>query len=134
MEDNGIVHLASAHSVAETMSRLKAAVAAHGINILAHIDHSGDAARVGLKMRPTELLIFGNPKAGTPLMIASPTLALDLPLKALIWEDSAGKVWLTFNSFEYLQRRHNVPSDLMGNIAGSVNIFKQVTGDDGKGS
>jgi uncharacterized protein (DUF302 family) len=133
MEDKGMVHLGSARSVAETMSRLKAAVAAHGIAILAHIDHSGDAAKVGLKMRPTELLIFGNPKAGTPLMLASPTLALDLPLKALIWEDSAGKVWLTYNSSEYLQERHNVPSDLMGNIAGAVTIFKQVAGDDGKG-
>jgi uncharacterized protein (DUF302 family) len=124
MPDNGIVHLSSAHSVPETMARLKGLVTARGMTILAHIDHSGDAAKVGLKMQPAELLIFGNPKAGTPLMVAAPTLALDLPLKALVWAEHEGRVWLSFNSPEYLQQRHNVPADLIGNIAGARNIFE----------
>jgi uncharacterized protein (DUF302 family) len=84
---------------------------------LARIDHSEDAAKVGLKMAPTELLI-GNPKAGTPVMIASPTTALDLPLKALVWQDADGKVWLSYNSPEYLRQRHNIPDDLLKNISG----------------
>jgi uncharacterized protein (DUF302 family) len=95
------------------------------MTILARIDHSGDAARVGLKMRPTELLIFGNPKGGTPLMVAAPTVALDLPLKALVWEEAEGKVWLSFNSPEYLQQRHQVPQELIGNIAGARLIFEE---------
>jgi uncharacterized protein (DUF302 family) len=83
------------------------------------VDHSGEAEKVGMKMRPTKLLIFGSPKAGTPLMIASPTLAIDLPLKALISEDESGKVWIFYYSPEYLQERHGVPADLMKNIAGA---------------
>jgi uncharacterized protein (DUF302 family) len=127
MTENGLVHLSSAHSVSETMTRLKALVTARGMTILAHIDHSGDAAKVGLKMQPAELLIFGNPKAGTPLMIAAPTLALDLPLKALVWAESEGRVWLSFNSAEYLQQRHNVPENLIGNIAGARKLFEEAT-------
>jgi len=81
------------------------------------VDHSGEAAKVGMKMRPTKLLIFGNPKAGTPLMQASPSIAIDLPLKILIWEDAAGKVWVSYNSFTYLRERHHLPEELERNIA-----------------
>jgi uncharacterized protein (DUF302 family) len=127
MTENGMVHLSSAHSVSETMTRLKALVTARGMTILAHIDHSGDAAKVGLKMQPAELLIFGNPKAGTPLMVAAPTLALDLPLKALVWAESDGGVWRSFNTPEYLQQRHNVPENLISNIAGARKLFEEAT-------
>jgi len=113
----GLVHLSSPHSVSETLARLEGVVRSKGIPILARIDHSRDAARVGLKMNATELLIFGNAKAGTPLMVASPTLAIDLPLKALVWQDADGKVWLSYNSPEYLGERHSVPPELLRNIA-----------------
>jgi uncharacterized protein (DUF302 family) len=81
------------------------------------IDHSGEAGKVGLKMRPTKLVIFGNPRAGTPLMLASPSSAIDLPLKLLVWEDAQGKVWLSYNSPEYLVERHGLPQELTQNIA-----------------
>jgi uncharacterized protein (DUF302 family) len=113
----GLIHLSSPHSVPETLARLEKIVRSKNIPILATIDHSGDAARVGLQMNPTLLLIFGNAKAGTPLMIASPTLAIDLPLKALAWQDNDGKVWLSYNSPEYLAQRHDVPGELLPNIA-----------------
>jgi len=122
LPENGMIHLNSAHSVSETLARLEAIVQSKGIPILALIDHSGDAARAGLEMHPTKLLIFGNAKAGTPLMIASPTLAIDLPLKALVWEDADGKVWLSYNSPAYLKQRHAIPDDLLSNIAGIVPI------------
>jgi uncharacterized protein (DUF302 family) len=115
--NNGLVHLSSPYSVPETLARLESIVQAKGINILAVIDHSGDAEKVGLKMPPTKLLIFGNPKSGTPLMIASPTVAIDLPLKALLWQDTNGKVWLSYNSPNYLRQRHGIPDDLLRNIA-----------------
>jgi uncharacterized protein (DUF302 family) len=128
-EDNqGMVHLRSSRSVQETLTRLKNAVQARGIAIVAEVDHSGDAARAGLTMRPTELLIFGNPKSGTPLMVACPTLALDLPLKALVWQDAEGQAWLSYNSPEYLQRRHGIPEDLIGNIAGIRTIAEEAVG------
>lgn len=123
--DNGMVHLSSPYPVPETFKRLEAIVAARGISILARIDHSGDAAKAGLKMHPTQLLIFGNPKAGTPLMIASPTLAIDLPLKVLVWEDGGGKVWASFNSPEYLKQRHNIPDQLLQNISGVRSIVEE---------
>jgi uncharacterized protein (DUF302 family) len=116
--NQGLVHLESPCTVTETLTRLERLVRSKGLTVLARIDHSGDAARVGLEMRATELLIFGNPKAGTPLMIASPTVAIDLPLKALAWEDADGKVWLSYNSSGYLAERHSIPSDLLQNIAG----------------
>ena len=119
--DNGIVHLRSAYPISETMKRLEALVTGAGMTILARIDHSGDAERAGLKMQPAQLLIFGNPKGGTPLMVAAPTVALDLPLKA------RGKVWLSFNSPEYLQQRHGVPRQLMANIAGAARLFEEAT-------
>ena len=84
---------------------------------ICRVDHSGEAAKVGLKMRPTQLIIFGSPKAGTPPMVASPTLAIDLPLKALVWEDADGKVWVSYNSPEFLKRRHDIPDELVKNVA-----------------
>ena len=113
----GLVHLASAHSVEDTLQRLETMLRQHGVTVFASIDHSGEAEKVGLKMRPTKLLIFGNPKGGTPLMQARPTVAIDLPLKALVWEDEQGKVWLTYNDPTYLQSRHGIPADLLPNIA-----------------
>jgi uncharacterized protein (DUF302 family) len=90
---------------------------ANGVTIFATVDHSGEAAKVGMTMRPTKLVIFGHPKAGTPLMIASPSVAIDLPLKILIWEDGEGQAWLTYNAPAYLQMRHNFPKELLDNIA-----------------
>jgi uncharacterized protein (DUF302 family) len=115
---HGLVHLGSPHTVSETISRLERIVSSKGLTVLARIDHSGDAARVGLEMNPTELLIFGSSKAGTPLMVASPTAAIDLPLKALAWSDAGGNVWLSYNSPEYLAERHSIPSHLLRNVAG----------------
>jgi uncharacterized protein (DUF302 family) len=125
LPDKGMMHLRSSHSAAETLRRLEGMVTARGMTILARIDHSGDAAKAGLKMQPAQLVIFGNAKAGTPLMIAAPTLALDLPLKALVWEDAEGQSWLSFNTSEYLQERHGVPPELMGNIGGARKIFEE---------
>jgi uncharacterized protein (DUF302 family) len=116
--DNGLIHLSSPHTVVETLARLETIVQAKGLTILARIDHSGDAAKAGLQMPPTKLLIFGNAKSGTPLMIASPSVAIDLPLKALVWQDSAGRVWLSYNSPDYLKKRHAIPENLLQNIAG----------------
>jgi uncharacterized protein (DUF302 family) len=116
--ENGIADIASNHPVSETLDRLESIAKEKGLTIFARIDFSGDAARNGLAMRPAQLLIFGNPKAGTPLMIASPSVALDLPLKALAWEDASGKVWVSYNTPEYLGARHSVPDALLKNIAG----------------
>jgi uncharacterized protein (DUF302 family) len=118
LPDNGMIHLNSPHTVSETLARLETIVQKKGLAILARIDHSGDAAKAGLTMQPTKLLIFGNPKSGTPLMIASPSLAIDLPLKALVWQDTDGKIWLSYNSSDYLKQRHAIPDNLMQNIAG----------------
>jgi len=116
--ENGMIHLASSFSVPETLRRLESLLQVRGIVIFARIDHSGEAEKAGLKMRPTQLLIFGSPKQGTPLMVVSPTLAIDLPLKALAWEDASGKVWLSYNTPEYLKQRHNIPDELLKNIGG----------------
>jgi uncharacterized protein (DUF302 family) len=118
LPDNGLVHLRSPYSVPETLKRLQSVLQAKNLDVFARVDHSGEAEKVGLKMRPTQLIVFGSPKAGTPLMVASPTLAIDLPLKALAWEDADGQVWLSYNSPEYLKQRHNVPDELVKNIAG----------------
>ena len=115
---NGLIHLASRHSVEETMQRLETLLHERGVTIFARIDHSGEAAKVGLAMRPTKLLIFGSPKGGTPLMQAAPSVAIDLPLKALFWQDAEGKVWLTYNDPAYLQQRHSFPAQLLPNVAG----------------
>ena len=114
---NGIVDVQSNHSVDESVRRIKNILQAKNITLFALVDHSGEAEKVGMKMRPTKLLIFGSPKAGTPLMLAAPSIAIDLPLKILGWEDAEGKVWLAYNSPEYLQERHNLPADLLPNIA-----------------
>lgn len=114
---NGIVNELSSHSVDDTVEKLKAILQASGAVLFGLIDHSGDAEKVGLRMKPTKLLIFGNPKAGTPLMLASPSTAIDLPLKMLVWEDAAQKVWISYNSPEYLQKRHGFPEDLLPNIS-----------------
>jgi uncharacterized protein (DUF302 family) len=126
MQENGVVHLSSSHTVPETVSRLESLLHAKGLKIFCRVDHSGEAEKAGLAMRPTQLIIFGSPVAGTPLMVASPTLAIDLPLKALVWEDGAGKVWVSYNSSEYLKRRHNIPDELMKNIAGVVPLLEKV--------
>jgi uncharacterized protein (DUF302 family) len=117
LPENGMVHLGSPYSVPETLMRLESLLQSRVLTVFAHIDHSGEAEKVGMKMHPTQLIIFGSPKGGTPVMLASPTLAIDLPLKALVWEDAGGKVWLTYNSADYLKQRHNIPDDLVKNIA-----------------
>ena len=115
--NNGIVNLASNHSVDQTVEKLTSILQAKGVTLFALVDHSGEAEKVGMKMRPTKLLIFGSPKAGTPLMQSAPSIAIDLPLKVLVWEDADGKVWLSYNSPEYLEQRHGLPHDLLQNIA-----------------
>src|SRR5215469_16510968 len=114
---NGIVNVPSNHSVDETVERVKSILQSKGITLFALVDHSGEAEKVGLKMPPTKLLIFGSPKAGTPLMVAAPSIAIDLPLKILVWQDGQGKVWLSYNSPEYLRERHGQPQELLQNIA-----------------
>jgi uncharacterized protein (DUF302 family) len=115
--NNGIVAIRSSHSVDETVAKLKGMLDAKGVTIFAVVDHSGEAEKVGMTMKPTKLLIFGNPKAGTPLMLAAPSSAIDLPLKILVAEDAQGRVWLSYNSADYLQQRHGIPKDLLANIA-----------------
>jgi uncharacterized protein (DUF302 family) len=119
----GLVQLASRYSVDETIKRLQGAFVAKGLLVFAVVDHSGEAEKVGLKMRPTKVLIFGSPKAGTPLMVAAPSLAIDLPLKALVAEDTAGKVSVTYNDPEYLMERHEVPEELIKNLAGAGTLI-----------
>ena len=121
--ENGLIHLASVHSVDQTLQRLEDLLKQKGVALFARVDHSGEAAKVGLEIRPTKLLIFGSPKAGTPLMQAAPTVAIDLPLKALFWQDAEGKVWLTYNDPVYLQQRHGIPAELLPNIAGVAGLF-----------
>lgn len=113
----GIVTIPSHHSVNQTVNKLKQILQAKSVTVFALIDHSGEAAKVGMTLRPTKLVIFGNPKGGTPLMLAAPTVAIDLPLKILVWEDDQGKVWISYNSPQYLQARHGLPSNLLPNIA-----------------
>jgi uncharacterized protein (DUF302 family)/uncharacterized membrane protein YidH (DUF202 family) len=114
---NGILSKKSNYSVDETLERLEHTLQAKGVTIFAVVDHSGEAEKVGMKMPPTKLVIFGNPKAGTPLMLAAPSIAIDLPLKILIWEDARKEVWVSYNATEYLRDRHGIPHDLLQNIA-----------------
>ena len=114
---NGVVRIASQHSVDETVAKVVGILKAKDVKLFAVIDHSGEAEKAGLKMPNTKLLIFGNPKGGTPLMLAAPSIALDLPLKILVAEDSEGKVWISYNAPGYLQQRHNLPAELVANIA-----------------
>jgi uncharacterized protein (DUF302 family) len=118
----GIVDISSNHSVDQAVERLKGILDAKGVTLFALIDHSGEAEKVGTKMPPTKLLIFGSPKAGTPLMLAAPSIAIDLPLKILVWEDVSGKVWVSYNSPEYLQERHGIPEELLQNIAAAKTL------------
>jgi uncharacterized protein (DUF302 family) len=115
--DNGIITIPSNHSVDEIVEKLKGILVSKGIALFALVDHSGEAEKVGLPMPPTKLLIFGSPKAGTPVMLAAPSIAIDLPLKILVWESTNGKAWVSYNSPQYLKERHNVPDDLLKNIA-----------------
>ena len=116
-KDEGIVKVSSHHSVDETIDKLKIILKSKGVTLFALVDHSGEAEKVGMKMSPTKLLIFGNPKGGTPLMLAAQSAAIDLPLKILVAEDSQGKVWISYNSPHYLKERHGLPVNLVPNIA-----------------
>jgi uncharacterized protein (DUF302 family) len=116
-KEGGIVKVPSHHSVDETVGKLKTILKFKGVMLFAFVDHSGEAEKVGMKMPPTKLLIFGNPKGGTPLMLAAPSAAIDLPLKILVAEDSDGKVWISYNSVDYLKERHGLPENLLPNIA-----------------
>jgi uncharacterized protein (DUF302 family) len=118
-QDNGLVRVASHYAMDDTVRRLQDAFAQKGLQVFALIDHSGEAEKVGMKMPPTKVLIFGSPKAGTPLMLAAPSLAIDLPLKALVAEDSEGKISVTYNDPEYLRVRHGFPAELTKNLAGA---------------
>jgi len=113
----GIIDKPSNHSVEQTVEKLKDILQSKGATLFALVDHSGEAEKVGMKMRPTKLLVFGSPKAGTPLMVAVPSIAIDLPLKILIWEDAQGKVWVSYNSPDYLKERHGLPQELLQSIA-----------------
>ena len=126
---NGIISKVSHHSVEQTVERIKAILQSKGATLFAEIDHSGEAEKVGMKMPPTKLLIFGSPKAGTPLMLAAPSVAIDLPLKMLVSQDSQGKVWISYNSPEYLQTRHGFSENLIPNIA-IVGALAQKAGDE----
>lgn len=113
----GFISKPSQYSFAETVSRLEKTLVSKGVKVFAVVDHGGEAAKLGMEMPSAKVLIFGNPKAGTPLMLAAPSLAIDLPLKFLVSEDGAGKVWVSFNAPEYLQQRHGIPAELMKNIS-----------------
>ena len=117
--DHGLIQVASHYPMEETVQRIQNTVAEKGLQVFAVIDHSGEARKVGLKMPPTKVLIFGSPQAGTPLMLASPSLAIDLPLKALVAEDAGGKVSVTYNDPEYLRARHGFAAELTKNLAGA---------------
>jgi uncharacterized protein (DUF302 family) len=122
---SGVIVLASYYPVARTVDRLESLLKEKGVLVFARIDFSGDAARAGLHMRPEQLLIFGNPKGGTPLMQAMPTVGLDLPLKALVWEDSEGKTWLAYNDPKYIVQRHAVESNLSANLAAVIPLLER---------
>jgi len=123
--NSGLIDIPSDHSVDETVEKLKRILQERGLTLFALIDHSGEAAKVGMQLRPTKLLIFGNPKAGTPVMLAVPRSAIDLPLKILVWEDGQGRVWVTYSSPAYLLERHNLPGDLLQNIAAIESVAKK---------
>jgi uncharacterized protein (DUF302 family) len=121
---SGIVRIASQHDVPETIARLRRLFEDRGLTLFAHIDFAADAARAGLSMRPEQMLIFGNPKAGTPILQAAPTAGLDLPLKALVWQDPDGNTWLGYNATEYVLQRHGLPAALAGNIAAPIPLLE----------
>jgi uncharacterized protein (DUF302 family) len=123
---NGLVRMVSKRSFEETFDRLESEVASRGLGVFARIDFGGDAERVGLVMRPARLLVFGNPTAGTPLMVAAPSVAIDLPLKVLVSEDDEGTVWVWYNSPQYLGARHGLPEGLLKNVSGVAGIAESV--------
>jgi uncharacterized protein (DUF302 family) len=121
-QPEGIVNLPTHSSVDETIARLQALLHEKSIHVFALIDHSGEAKRAGIEMRPTKLLIFGNPKAGTPLMLACPSIAIDLPMKLLVWEDADGQAWISYNTPAYLQHRYSLPENLTA-VLGAVEVL-----------
>ena len=126
--DHGVVQFRSAFDVATTIERLRQAFDTHGMTVFAHIDFSGDAANVGLNMPAEQMLIFGNPKAGTALMQHTPLAGLDLPLKALVWEDGHGATWMACNAPEYIVARYGLPDAMAANLAGPLALMKQAAG------
>jgi uncharacterized protein (DUF302 family) len=127
--DTGVTRISSRHPVAQTMERLESLLRERGVMIFARIDFSGDAARAGLTMRPEQMLIFGNPKAGTPLMQSVPAAGLDLPLKALIWEDAEGRTQIAYNDPQYIIRRHGLDAALAANLAAVVPLIERAARD-----
>jgi uncharacterized protein (DUF302 family) len=125
---DGLTTLPAPRGVTATLDRLEASAKERGLMIFARIDFSADARRVGLSLRPTELLLLGSPKAGTPLMAATPSLAIDLPLKVLAWQAADERVWVSYNAAEYLQRRHGFPPELLKNIAGLGALVEAAAG------
>ena len=123
--DQGIVRIRSEHDVPQTIAKIEQLLDAHGVMIFARIDFSGDAARAGLDLRPEQLLIFGNPRAGTPLMQTEPAVGLDLPLKALVWEDEQGATWIGYNTPDHIVQRHGLPATMTGNLAGAIGLLEQ---------
>jgi len=126
VSNNGVAKVMSAHSFEDTINRLESVVESRWLIVFARINFSEDAKRVGLEMNPVRLLIFGNPKAGTPLMVAAPTVAIDLPLKVLVSEDESGKVWVSYNSTRYLRDRHCIPDELVKNISSIESITESI--------
>jgi uncharacterized protein (DUF302 family) len=127
--DTGITRITSHHSVTQTMERLESLLKERGVMIFARIDFSGDAARAGLTMPPEQMLIFGNPKAGTPLMQSVPAAGLDLPLKALAWEDAEGHTQIAYNDPQYIIRRHGLDAALAANLAAVVPLIERAARD-----
>ena len=122
---NGIITHRSPHSVSDTLDRLESLLQAKNVKVFTRVDHSGEAEKAGLHMPPTQLLIFGNPKGGTPIMLAAPLSAIDLPVKALAWQDPEGKVWLSYNDPQYLKTRFSVPDELLASISGLNALIEQ---------
>jgi len=125
----GIMDVPSRHTVDDTVERLRSILTAKGVTLFALVDHSGEAEKAGMKMPPTKLLIFGSPKAGTPVMLAAPSIAIDLPLKVLVWQDEAGQAWLSYNAPEYLRERHHVPAELMQNLSVVAALAEKAAGE-----
>jgi uncharacterized protein (DUF302 family) len=121
----GIISKPSKYSVPETLHRLETILESKGIKVFALVDHSGEAEKAGLKMPPTQLLIFGNPKGGTPVMLAAPTAAIDLPWKALAWQDPSGQVWLSYNDAAFIQHRYGLNDEVMKPLAGLGAVIEQ---------
>ena len=118
MSENGLITITSNHSVKETLDRLEASLRGNGVTVFARIDHAAGAASVDMTLPPTELVIFGQPQAGTPLMQAQQSIGIDLPLKMLAWQDANGKNWLAYNDMAWLAKRHGLGEDLAPAISG----------------